>query len=144
MNKRVAGVVQLFFILLFATSVLSQEEEMMDGIEVLQKDSRFRVQAGIFRHDPDAFYLIGGVPFFNINYRSSPGITEDNIFNLGFSYEVGVNYYQPYVKIGPEIRLFKNFYTDFHGGGVIIYYFGINKCCRIFTFCRVNGRIYFI
>jgi|GEM_PF-6632587 len=64
-------------------------------------------------------------PSLNINYRWSSSMRpESPEATLGMGMEVGTNYFVPYVKIGPEMRV-RNFYVASHAGAAGIAWFDI-------------------
>ena len=104
----------------------SQAENTDSTTELKQKvasgpsdnDDRLRMFGGVVDvsiEGPNAIII----PFFNLNYRWSPVKPPGtkHIVRFGFSSEIGTNdIIMPYVKVGPELRLWWTTYVDGHIG----------------------------
>ena len=91
-------------------------------------NNRFRIQGAAVSTLENEDFTVNLPLFLNLNYRFSniDSIGLNRNFSYSFSAEPGVNIYfnepmfLPYIKIGPEFRVFRNLYFDTHIGLTVI------------------------
>lgn len=121
------------FISVFTLSVFPQADSSSQSMDDSKSLSRVKLSVGYFL---GKYSAVGeNFPFINFNYHATILGKHSMRFDSGLFCEAGINYFEglfpPYIKAGPQLKLYKNFIAGLSAGfvGILVYpipFYGMN------------------